>query len=113
MYGEKSMSVSNSAAEGDPQSVLREDMEALKNDFAALRDDILKIGSKKAADASDKIDEQISEAREHASSLFAAADQETRAAAESIQKNVRENPVASLSAAVAIGFLLGRTVFRK
>lgn len=113
MYGEKTMSVSNSAADSDAQSALHEDIDALKKDFAALRDDIMKIGATKAEHAGEKLDQRVSEARERASGFFEAADQETRAAAEAVQKNVRENPVASLSAAVAFGFLLGRTVLRK
>lgn len=105
MYGDKSMSVGKEAngKQEHPDDVsLKDDLRALKSDFAALRDDVMQIGKLKAADATDK-----------ASKLLHAADKETRAAGESIQQSVRENPIASLGAAVALGFVMGRTLLRR
>lgn len=113
MYGEKTMSATNKLAEAASEADLRKDMEALREDLKTLRDDVLAIGAKKATDASATLDDQLGKARERASKLMNAADEETRAAASAVEKNVRENPVASLSAAVALGFLLGRTFLRK
>ncbi|WP_428410307.1 DUF883 family protein [Hyphococcus sp.] len=113
MYGDKAMSATKKLAEGASDADLRQDIEALRNDLKALRDDVLAIGAKKATDATETLDEQINKMRDRATKLMNAADEESRHAASAIEKNVKENPVASLSAAVALGFLLGRTFLRK
>ncbi|MAW81924.1 MAG: hypothetical protein CMI63_16940 [Parvularcula sp.] len=113
MYGEKTMNTAKKLADSASDADLRADIESLRNDLKALRDDVLAVGAKKATDASETLDEQITKMRTRANKLMDAADEETRHAASSIEKNVRKNPVASLGAAVAVGFLLGRSVLRK
>ncbi len=113
MYGDKAMSATKKLAESASDADIRKDIESLRSDLKTLRDDVLAIGAKKATDATETLDEQISRMRDRATKLMHAADEESRHAASSIEKNVKENPVASLSAAVAFGFLLGRTVLRK
>ncbi len=120
MYGNKSEnnksenknSVMSAAADVEASNI-KEDFAALRQDFVTLRNDLMSLGANKASQAGETLDAQLGKVKKKASKLLAAADEETRAAASAVEKNVRENPVASLSAAVAVGFLLGRSLFRK
>ena len=113
MYGDKAMSATKKLAESASDADLSKDIASLRDDLKTLRDDVLAIGAKKATDATETLDDQISKMRDRATKLMNAADEESRHAASALEKNVKENPVASLSAAVALGFILGRTVLRK
>ena len=113
MYGEKAVSATKKMAASASDAELSEDLAALRKDLAALRDDVIALGAKKAVDAGEAFDESVSKLRERAEKFISSADKEGRAAMSAVEQNVQENPLASLGAAAAIGFLLGRAVLRK
>lgn len=114
MHTDKPFSSTNGLAATQAENVdLKEDLARLRKDFALLKDDLLKLGSQRAADASDSIEKNIDKAKTKTSQFMEAADAETRAAATAVQETVRDNPVAALGAAVAFGFVLGRSLLRR
>lgn len=113
MYGEKAVAATKKMADSASSADLSEDLAALRKDLAALREDVLALAAKKAADAGEAIEERLSKVSERAEKFISSAEKEGRAAMSAVEKNVQENPLASLGAAAAIGFLLGRAVLRK
>lgn len=113
MYGDKAVAATKKMAASASEGDFSEDLAALRKDLAALRDDVLALGAKKAVDTGEALDEGITKVRERAEKFISSADKEGRAAMSAVEKNVQENPLASLGAAAAIGFLLGRAVLRK
>jgi ElaB/YqjD/DUF883 family membrane-anchored ribosome-binding protein len=113
MYGEKAMAATKKMASEASDAELNEDLAALRKDLAALRDDVLALTAKSAVNAGEAVEDNIARVRARAEDFISSADKETRAAMSSVEKNVRDNPVASLGAAAAVGFLLGRAFLRK
>lgn len=113
MYGEKAMDTTKKKAAAASDAELSEDLAALRKDLAALRDDVVALGAKRAVDAGEAVEDNVSKIRTEAEKFISSADKESRAAMSEVEKNVRENPVASLGAAAALGFLVGRVILRK
>ena len=101
------------ASKSADTSDLKSDLDAIRKDFAALREDLMKVGSDKARAASASVDEGLTASRQKLEKLMATANEEAHATADTLRKGVRENPIASLSTAVAVGFVIGRVFFRK
>jgi ElaB/YqjD/DUF883 family membrane-anchored ribosome-binding protein len=97
----------------DANEQLQRDLAALREDLKALRNDVVAIGSAKAKAASASVEDQLHRASDKAKKFISAADEETKGAFEAVRSNVRENPIASLGAAVAFGMIVGRGMFRK
>lgn len=92
---------------------LRADITALRSDVSSLKDDSVALGKAGVQRATDQVEEGYEHASKKAKKYAARAEKEVERGAESLRDTVSENPVMSLSAALALGFVLGRGLLRK
>ncbi|HXI86609.1 MAG TPA: hypothetical protein VNH64_04075 [Parvularculaceae bacterium] len=90
-------------------NALRKDLEALRGDVSALRKDTLALGKAGARRATDSVEDSVDHLAESAKEKLRSTIGSMEGSAKDIKTAVQENPIASLSAAVVLGFLIGRS----
>lgn len=91
---------------------LRKDIDALRGDFASLSSDTVSLGKAGARSFSETVGDRIDNLAHKAKQTVDATVGNIDEKAKDLRDVVSENPVMSLGAAVALGFLLGRGILK-
>ena len=114
MFDDHDRNLSEASEESrQADTALKTDLDVLKADIAALKSDLLDIASARKSVAEDAFRENLATVRKSAESLLFKADKKSRATASEVKETVEKNPLGAVSAAVVVGFLLGRTLFKR
>lgn len=91
---------------------LRKDIDALRGDFASLSSDTVSLGRAGARSFSETVGDRIDTLAHKAKSTVGATVGGVEETAKDLRSTVSDNPLMSLGAAVALGFLLGRGILK-
>jgi len=86
-----------------------EEIDSLKSDVKALRDDLARL----VGAVGDDLEEQGEAARAEARRRLEAARARGQSALDDIESRIERNPLTALAAALGIGFLIGALLGRK
>lgn len=107
----------NGHTEGDKElrSVLhdlRKDIESLRSDVSSLRKDTVALGKAGAKSAAHKVGDGVDKVSHAAKAKLKDTTGTLDEVTQDLRTTVTENPITSLAAAVALGFAMGRGLFR-
>ncbi len=103
------MSQSEAASMSSQNGPTQEDIDALKGDLAALRDDLRSFVSH----AKDAAQSRASGVRERLAEAASQASEKGRAAKDRVQTHIEDNPFMAVGVALCAGLLIGAMVARR
>ncbi len=87
---------------------LKEDMAMLRSDVAGLTETLRHTASDRADSVRDSVQDEVAHARERLRKKIAEARGRSARAMEDMEESIGERPLASVAAAVGIGFILAK-----
>lgn len=87
---------------------LKEDMAVLRADVAGLTDTLRRTASDSADNVRDTVEDEVRHARERLRDKIAEARGRSARAVEEMEDGISERPLASVAAALGVGFILAK-----
>lgn len=104
---------------GDAAADLRHDVDAIKDDLALLKTDLvaamrdlMEAGKSGAGEAKEKLEEAVQERLNRVGDAAHSVAERGRRAADTVHRYVEENPFQSLAVAFGVGLLVGAVLRR-
>ena len=100
--------MANTKQSGDVNQELKDELKAIRADFANLLETVKAMGQEQADAALDSAREAVDTVAEQVRSKAADAQKRGEAAAEEVEAMITRHPLTSILVAIGLGYLVGR-----